>query len=452
MHILQGRGFALAIAATLAAGPFVGSAAGQLAATGFVEDGPGSWEQDEKLLPASTGAQLGFDVAIDGSTFVVGAPAANSVQAYERSADGTGELSFPNVDDNRFGKAVDVDGDLVIVGSEGDAYVFERTSAEGFKQVATLTAPEDAGDKFGIAVAIDDATNTALVGANSADTEAGENAGAAYVYRPHGGSWQLDETLTAKDASGGDQFGEALDLEGTTALVGAPSDDDATGSAYVFEGLAEGWTQMARLQPSALGGEDPFQTERRFGNDVALHGDEAVVGSQDPVFVYDDLPAVPTLEAELSPDDRVTEDGVVTGNRLAGSSVSVDLDADTVVVGAPSLTFKNGKAFVFEETSEGEWSQRTELAQRDAASYAPAHDIPSFGFSVGVADDTALVGAVQADSVDGQRDGGAAYLFSPCEADGEVSGPLHEDLGSNAGPAHEDLHDANCNVIASNGG
>ncbi|HUP41837.1 MAG TPA: FG-GAP repeat protein, partial [Thermoanaerobaculia bacterium] len=84
--------------------------------------------------------------------------------------------------------------------------------------------------------------------------------------------------LQAEDRAGGDLFACALDLDGTTLLVGSLLDDDRgadSGSAYVFElgPGAEGWRQSAKLlAPDAAAGH-------RFGFAVALAGERALIGA-----------------------------------------------------------------------------------------------------------------------------------------------------------------------------
>src|SRR6266498_686609 len=153
-----------------------------------------------------------------------------------------------------FGFSVAVTGDTVVVGASGDnmlagsAYVFVR-SGTGWSQQAKLTASDAAsGDRFGDAVGI--SGNTVVVGAS----DAASDAGSAYVFVRSGTSWSQQAMLTASDAAVFDLFGRALAVSGDTAVVGAISDDtDAgpdAGSAYVFVRSGTGWSQQAKLTAS----------------------------------------------------------------------------------------------------------------------------------------------------------------------------------------------------------
>ena len=88
--------------------------------------------------------------------------------------------------------------------------------------------------EFGYAVAID--VDTAVVGAPM-DGEAGENAGAAYVFVHDGSNWVEQAKLVASDAASSAQFGNAVAISGNTIVVGAHVDDangSGSGAAYVF--------------------------------------------------------------------------------------------------------------------------------------------------------------------------------------------------------------------------
>ena len=84
-----------------------------------------------------------------------------------------------------------------------------------------------AGDDFGAAVAVDG--TIAVVGAPE-DDDAGSSSGAAYVYRFDGTQWTRQQKLTALDAEGGDDFGFAGGVSGETIVVGSPRDDTVAGS------------------------------------------------------------------------------------------------------------------------------------------------------------------------------------------------------------------------------
>src|SRR6266498_4582739 len=169
-------------------------------------------------------------------------PNAGSAYVFVRSGTGWSQQAKLTASDaaagDIFGFSVAVTGDTVVVGASGDnmlagsAYVFVR-SGTGWSQQAKLTASDAAsGDRFGAAVGI--SGDTAVVGAQFGDTIAGS----AYVFVRSGTSWSQQAKLTASDAAAFDFFGAAVAISGDTVVVGALADDtDAgsnAGSAYVF--------------------------------------------------------------------------------------------------------------------------------------------------------------------------------------------------------------------------
>ena len=49
-----------------------------------------------------------------------------------------------------------------------------------------------------------------------------------------GSAWSQQAKLTASDAAANDQFGSSVAISGSTAVVGAPNNNSATGAAYVY--------------------------------------------------------------------------------------------------------------------------------------------------------------------------------------------------------------------------
>ena len=188
----------------------------------------------------------------------------------------------------------------------------------------------------------------AIIGAPG-DDSAAKNAGAAYIYAFNGKDWKQEVKLTVTDAGDGDAFGYVVSVDGTTAAVGAPKDDDAgsnSGAAFVFVRDANRWKQQAKLIPK-----------------------------------------------DLARSDALGE--------------AVDIQEDTVIIGAPGHTPGGarfaGAVFVFVRDGDS-WRQQAKLIADDAA--------PSdrFGVSVGIEGDTVIVGSLLNDA-GGTKDAGAAYIF-----------------------------------------
>ncbi len=170
----------------------------------------------------------------DSATVVVGAP---------------GEASSTT------GVASDTTGSNDDAPGAGAAYVFERDELTGdWAETAYLKASNtDAGDRFGFAVAIHG--DTIVVGAEREDSgdvnNQGDNsaieAGAVYVFERSGGSWAQTQYLKASNVAAGYFFGSNLTMTDTTLVVGSPGESSVggtnSGAAYVFSKIDGAWTQ-----------------------------------------------------------------------------------------------------------------------------------------------------------------------------------------------------------------
>lgn len=262
----------------------------------FVRGG-GGWIQQQKLKanPPRNGAEFGNSVDISGDTIVVGAwtesiAGGNDTQgaAYVFVRNGTTWtqqarlLASDGAFDDRFGNAVAIDGDSIIVGApfddtgttniHGSAYVFVRNGSSWQQQSKLTATSPQALDAFGNAVDIDG--DTALIGAyRSANNFRGD----AYVFTRNGGTWTQQQKLSAGDGRIGDEFGYAVSLSGNTAAIGAHRvDDDLSqdvGAVYIFNRSGNVWTQAAKIVPDLL-------AIAEYGNSVALEGDNLLVGQR----------------------------------------------------------------------------------------------------------------------------------------------------------------------------
>ncbi len=270
--------------------------------------GVDNWGEDKKLIAsdATAGFQFGFDVGISGDTAVVGMydNAGGSVGAYVFQRDHGGPNNWGEVkkitssdaaNADLFGFSVAIGGDTIVVGAKyhngaasqtGAAYVFQRDEggADNWGEVKKLTASDaEQSDFFGHAVAVDG--DAAVVGAIGED-DGGFAAGAAYVFqRDEGGAgnWGEVRKLTASDAAALDIFGVDVAVSGDNAIIG--TSDAASpyfGKAYVFQrdqGGADNWGQAKKLSgPADAGGG--------FGNWVAVSGDIAVTSSHRHQITY----------------------------------------------------------------------------------------------------------------------------------------------------------------------
>jgi hypothetical protein len=256
-----------------------------------------------------------------------------------------------------------------------------------------LTANDAAqGITFGYSVGI--FNNIAIVSAIGMDNN--DFCGAAYAYTGlnSGNPTQTSLTLPS-DLVKHDSFGSSVGISGDTAIIGASGKDGYTGAAYVYTGLSSGNPTQTPLTPLPKP-----QGTSYFGSSVGISGDTAIVGAHEEnsksgaVYVF----------------SKETDWGNSTSFKLTvpdaggpgyfGSSVGIS--GDTAIVGATgnSDEARPGAVYVFSKGTDWGNSTSFKLTASNAA------DSDSFGYSVGISGDTAIVGA-------GRKDDrtGAAYVF-----------------------------------------
>jgi hypothetical protein len=267
-------------------------------------DTPSHWEH-KAILSVGGGtydSRFGFSVSISGDFIVVGAPWATvagnysgSAYVFARSPD-TGwrfvqelqptDATYGTI----FGQSVSIDGPIIVIGASlaldqlGAAYVFERTDSptqrwEQIKQLSQTNGSRRA--YFGDWVSV--RAGTLVVGTPQDDFN-GPDSGSVVVFDADNGglnNWGETIEIHAPDALTArlDRFGTALDVDGTTLVVGAWESDPSgfqSGSAFVFEQdeNAPGIWDLATALYHPEGERDD-----RFGYAVAISNDTVVVGA-----------------------------------------------------------------------------------------------------------------------------------------------------------------------------
>ena len=421
--------------------------------------------QDAELTNSTEEGEgdLGFSVAIDGSTIVVGATEAkvgateHQGAAYVFTEPGGGWSGALNqvaeLTNNsggpytNFGWSVAISGKTIVVGARnvGVSYgaVYEFTEPAGgwtgtLQPTATLATPGGFNYDLGYSVAISGSTVVAG-GPDAETTGGGSKQGLVEVFSEPGGGWKGTVSATANLTSSaseanGEELGDAVAISGKTIVVGAPGaiipgqsqqlSDSEPGAAYVFTEPGGGWkgsdAPAAALTEEAVGD--------RLGFAVAL-------GGEDTVFA--DEPCAPKGCTEKPADPGVDgAPGVVyiyskpgggwastskpTGALTdAGEPEPVDLgeslaaDGSTVVAGAPLGGFVD----VFDEPGGG-WASETQSGQFPAPSKAV-----DIGFAVGVSGETPVATAFFHITKSGQPSGGAFVFGLPLPAPTVVTEP-----------------------------
>ena len=340
----------------------------------------------------------------------------------------------PNQEE-RFGFAVDVRGDLAVVGSYGDsalgqlfrgsASVFRRDARGVWNLEQKLTAADGAGfDQFGFAVAIvgEGAARGVVVTAPKGPGAQHPDQGCAYAFERVGGAWTQVAKLTLATGANNDAFGYSADGSASAAVVGAVFDDASAtnqGSASVFRragsGASAAWTLEATLVAPDAAAND------QLGFDVAIEGDAMVAGAnaddvagavdKGSAWVFRRLKGSWVTEAQL------TAAGGTAGDFL-GTSVALGAGAgDLIVCGsifdAPEGQVKRGSATVFRRAGAA-WTEGATLVAADSA----AGDECGVTVAIG-AGGLVLVGGFKHD-VQGVADAGRVWAWSVDAVGGAV--------------------------------
>lgn len=162
-----------------------------------------------------------------------------SLATYDRNLDGCTDLVV-GVPYEHQGSAADAGGVQVIHGAStgltsGPAsLVYQQGAGTG----ALLSDPAEAGDNFGYALAaghVADGTPYLLIGVPNEDIRGFTNAGMAYYLRGNAPSqwFNQDSPDVAGGVEAGDQFGFSVAADSHFIVVGAPSEDDASGNLNI---------------------------------------------------------------------------------------------------------------------------------------------------------------------------------------------------------------------------
>jgi hypothetical protein len=273
-------------------------------------------------------------------------------------------------------------------------------------QIAQLLGEEYNGE-FGYAVAF--SGDTLAVG-DPYDNQNGDESGSVTIIQSESyGHWNKVTRLMPSDAEAGIRFGTDVAISGDRAVVGAPFDNDFgenSGSIYIFErdqGGDNAWGQVAKLTAS-----DAY-TNDQYGWAVAVDGDTVVAGAYTKtyggrVYIYERDAGGPGQWGETA---QLNPD---PPGFQACFGESLDLDRRLLAVGAYGGGDYAGYVYVFQHLEQtGQWQRLTRFRAADTYAYH------YFGFSVALDDWTILAGAPGVEGL-----AGAAYIFSADPAQPDV--------------------------------
>jgi uncharacterized repeat protein (TIGR01451 family) len=317
---------------------------------------------------AAVNTFFGEVVAISGDVAVVGARSDGPGAAYVFVRSGSAwslqqRLEAPQ-GSSSFGSAVAIDGDTLVVGAgsqlDGAAHVFVRSGSIWTEQ-QVLVASDQVGTEAAFAFSVAIAGDTIVCGAPFAHFP---DPGSGYVFVRSGTTWTEQQKLRGSDAAVSALVGWSVTISGETIVLGAPSDSTPAapqaGSAFVFVRSGSTWSEQQKLfaQDGAMLDE--------FGVLVSASADTVAAGAANSAHVYARSAGVWTEEQEVP--------GAGSAVSVAGSTLLVS-GADTGDGGSVSVFVRSGSQWVLQQ----KLSVGGDLTTR-------------FGYSASLSGDTALIG------------------------------------------------------------
>ena len=255
--------------------------------------------------------------------------------------------------------AKDVAGNTVA--STNDAAGFEVLLPGSIKKIVNTMSPGKVTTRghgrFGKSVDISEDESTMVVGSYFDSTDASgatpmHEPGAAYVFTKSGSDWTLQQKLVGEGTNGrmaNDAFGNSVAISNNTIVVGAYHHDfDASGgsevgfagAAYVYTRSGATWSLQQKL---AATGTNARNYQDYFGYSVDIDTDTIVVGAH--LHDYNAAGASSASNAgaawvfKRSGSTWSTEQKLVgtgTNGRVAGDQfgISVGISGDSIAVGA----------------------------------------------------------------------------------------------------------------------
>lgn len=359
--------------------------------------------------------------------------------------------------------ALSSDASTLAVGGNNGVVVYARVGGVWTHQADVQASNMEAGDGFGLGIALSADGSAMVVGARREDSNAtgvgGDEAdnssidsGAAYVFSRSAGAWSQQAYLKASNTDTSDEFGYAVAMSGDgntvavsaqgedSGLAGVQTDNSAAqaGAVYVFTREGGQWQQQAYLKAGNVGQDD------QFGYDLSLSADGSVLAIGAPgeaglaaanpadnsgpgagaAYVHGRNGSAWTQLAYLKASNAEAGDSFGSALALSGdgttlavgawreASASVGVDADQ----ADNAALAAGAVYVFTQTGAS-WPQQAYLKASNAQTYdrfGMALSLSRDGNTLGVAamtEQSAALGFDGDQADNSQAQAGAAYLF-----------------------------------------
>ncbi len=338
----------------------------------------------------SLGFGVAGDVAISDGVFYVGQTGSSlnngSVYIYSPNAIGgldqneilapiQGEIGFD------FGFAIDINNDLMIVGSphraniQGGAFLYQKNDTDKWTLIKTISPDSDEWTMdFGSEVAVGE--DVILIG----DRDAHNGEGKVFTLYKEGEEWRTGSPLNYNYINDDGHFGHSISIDGQKALIG--SRDGNVAVHYDFDTITHSWTESHVFSPYN------YQSKGRFGFSVELSGEYAIIGSPG----YDKKGLIEVHKLNNGSWEKVSSvfNPLEKNETYFGASLS--MNNQTISIG----NYNGEKVFTYIINDADELSLTNTFD-------SPNKSFGKFGRSVAINDDHMIIGATYGES---------AYIYS----------------------------------------
>lgn len=384
--------------------------------------------------------QFGASVAVYGNYMAVsrlsadapGVSNCGAVYIFAKEASGNWieqtKIIAPDAAQNdRFGYALDMDGDYLIVGapeksiggnySQGKAYIFKRQNDNWLYQVSLIRAGGQSGERHGFDVSITATSAFGVLAAVSSpyfDNGAQQDRGIVQLYRrdPLSQVWS-SSTLVPGNLAAGDCYGFSLDADGDEIVIGAPYHEvgalSNAGIAYLYHYNGSSWISEGDVQYNHAG--------MGVGFSVSISNGFVAIGA--PLAVYNSIQSgsvfIKEREAGVwhSRDLLQLPSDYANIDRLFGADIS--LSNNRLIISAPAgnllsgggeayLSYVPGMAFIYTKNI----NQSTFLRVHEVTA-APPVDADMFGQALSIQGNTYVIGNHKS-TQQGMQNAGAFYI------------------------------------------
>lgn len=217
-------------------------------------------------------------------------------------------------------------------------------------------------------------------------------------------SFNNEIIIYPRDKAAHDGFGQAFSISGKYLIVGAGNVNSNQGQVFIFKNTGNNnWNEVTKLEASDKSEND------LFGYSVSVFGKHAIVGApgcdsnSGQVYIFKHVDADNWKEVTI----LTSKFPVKINKHFFGCSVSID--GNYAIVGASSFGEDTGLTYVFKNDGADNWKEIERFRSGDTISD------DSFGYSVSIYKDYAIIGAPSADS--GGNNRGQSYIFKNDGAD-----------------------------------